>query len=255
MDTETALIASQRTLFLGEIDLDDDIEVDQHDAVPGGDLAMNVPLEKFFRDRCVQLDNMDGVMKEISTWCDFHMEKGGCDGVDPTMVKHLGVFIGLKKTLMNATTHARQWVQDGEGLKQRWSAAAVAMKKRQYTMSLQACPEKNPDDSDDYMLAIANINDWEQSKLDAHQRESSRLDDMVEEAKVNMNKHLFMIGKEVGDWIHAHYKGGVHPIGADDMEGVDADMIAELESIVGRGSRRDTEAGVFQHDCLAYLLI
>ena len=150
--------------MLGETDLDD--EGNQNGAAPGGDLAMNVPLEKFIRDQCVGLDNMDAVMKVVTVWCDYHMEKGGCDNVDPTMVKALGVFIELKNTLVNATTHSRQWVQDGEGLKQRWSAAAAAMKKRQYTLSIQMCPERNPEDSDDYMLAIADINDWEQSKLE-----------------------------------------------------------------------------------------
>ena len=226
--------------MLGETDLDD--EGNQNGAAPGGDLAMNVPLEKFIRDQCVGLDNMDAVMKVVTVWCDYHMEKGGCDNVDPTMVKALGVFIELKNTLVNATTHSRQWVQDGEGLKQRWSAAAAAMKKRQYTLSIQMCPERNPEDSDDYMLAIADINDWEQSKLDAHQQESAKLETMMEEAKVTMNKHLYTISQGVCDWINTHYKGDVCPTGVGGLEDVDAEMMAELQAIVVRRSRHGMEA-------------
>ena len=122
------------------------------------------------------------------------------------------------------------------------------MKKRQYP---DKNPDKNPDDSDDYMLAIANINDWEQSKLDAHQCESSRLDDMMEEANVNMKRHLFTVAKEVCQWIQAHFKSGVHPLGADGLGDADADMMAELQSYVDRGNRHGMEARVFQHDCLA----
>lgn len=245
VDHEAALIATQKTLTLGEIDLDaDDDDVNHNDAaMPGGDLAMNVPLEKFLRDQHADLENMDVVMKMVNTWCDYHMEKGGCDVVDPTMSKHLGDFIKLKTTLVNATQHAHQWVQDGEGLKQRWSAAALAMKKRQYTMAIQMCPERNPEDSDDYKLAITKVVDWEQSKLDAHQHQTLKLQDMMEEAKVNMEKRVECISMGVCDWIKVHYKGGGCPVDGD-MNNVDTEMMAELESIVDNASRHGLEAWV-----------
>ena len=199
---------------------------------------MNVPLEKFLRDQCADLGDKETVIKVCNTWCDYHIDKGGCDVVDPTMVKSLGIYMELKNTLANATKHLNQWVQDGEGLKQRWSAAATAMKNRQYSMAINACPEKNPEDSEDYMMAVTNITDWEQLKLDAHQRESLQLEDKKEQARVNMMNHLHSISQGVCDWIKDHYMADRKRAGDEPLENVDAEMMAELEAIMDKSSYR-----------------
>eukprot|EP00435_Cladocopium_sp_Y103_P074971 s36_g52.t1 len=231
---ETLKLATQRTLMLGEIPSDSE-EPEPCDA----DRELDVPFGTFVCNNCFDPNEKSALQLLVDTWCDRRIQMDDCHKLDPDMQNSVQLIVSIDKSLKDTIRAKHEMVQEEEQLKQKLSAAVQAMKKRQYTLCVQHCPERNPDDTEDYIKAVQNIHDWEQRKLDAHRDEILKLEDMEMTMKTKRLDAAEAMARIAHDIITkadlACKKPKAIEIELKDTPGspdVDPDLMKELEGVV-----------------------
>ena len=227
LDAETLKLSTQRTLMLGETPS----EADEPDDVDG---ELDVPFGAFVCNHCSDPNDKSAVMKLVNAWLDRRIHMGDCQKLDPDMQNNVDMMVILEKSLKETTRTKNEMVQSEEELKQKLSTAVQAMKKRQYTLCLQRCPEHNPYDAEDYITAVRNIHDWEQGKLNSHRNEIHKLEEMEMDTKRKRHDVALVLAKVAYDTItkadqalnNAASPGVISPE-------VDPEFMRELEVLVG----------------------
>eukprot|EP00435_Cladocopium_sp_Y103_P019719 s3370_g4.t1 len=164
---------------------------------------------------------------KVQDWCDRREYLGDCHEVDPEMCATLVDIIELRKSLKDATSAKNKMIQEGEGLKERCAAAVKAMKHRQYTLCIQVCPERNPEDTDQYNDAVSNIDEWEREKLKAHQNRLRELEEGELSMETKYNQMMYKTGMNSYKNMNMHAQP---PIEVADT--LDAGLMHELESVL-----------------------